>query len=412
MPQQDISRLLSAPLGLLLWSLFVLVLASSPASGLGNSPALSMKSGELLGLDGKCIEVLGNSSEDRTPLVLATCNGQENQQWTVFHDGSITGLAGKCISSVSPEGQPPRIVLNTCEDGYIPWIWDGAFPSFFELGTFGGCMGTQNGASSNGTPLLFLPCTGEDSQRFTFTSAPTELLILPNIRLSTLTPGGRTTLLALRNAGDSRMALRILYTRTSATGRRVLAENLVLEPRSVYATNLRDAEVFGNLPDQHSGHLQIGAYAPETLEPWPAPPLYGDFFRINPEQNYASGANLTWTNTANRGGGPILCNRWDTRFLHGGGFGGRTVFSFHAATPATYLAAAGKVYDHSGLFLGQVYIAGNEANTVNSADLDLFGATSGTIEWTLGEGALGQVSSDYFAAGRYSVGLQGHCRDE
>jgi len=59
---------------------------------------------------GRCIEVVGGSSTNGTPVQVATCVDGSPQRWTVTNSGLITGIAGKC--------------LQIGNDGVSAQIWD------------------------------------------------------------------------------------------------------------------------------------------------------------------------------------------------------------------------------------------------------------------------------------------------
>ncbi|HEY0800038.1 MAG TPA: ricin-type beta-trefoil lectin domain protein [Steroidobacteraceae bacterium] len=43
----------------------------------------TISNGQIIGLGGKCLDVLGGSTSDTTPLILATCSSSASQQWSV-----------------------------------------------------------------------------------------------------------------------------------------------------------------------------------------------------------------------------------------------------------------------------------------------------------------------------------------
>ncbi|MEV4560827.1 ricin-type beta-trefoil lectin domain protein [Kitasatospora sp. NPDC049285] len=76
---------------------------------------------------GKCVDASGRKTTAGTPVILYTCSGATNQQWTFQPDGSIVGVqSGLCLDVT------------------------------------GG-----NVVAPNGTKLELWPCTGQDNQRWT-----------------------------------------------------------------------------------------------------------------------------------------------------------------------------------------------------------------------------------------------------
>ncbi len=71
--------------------------------------------GELRGINNKCVDAAGNSKKNGTQLILWDCNGGENQQWHFSDDGQIQGMGNKCFDmtgNVSDNGT--KITLWKC----------------------------------------------------------------------------------------------------------------------------------------------------------------------------------------------------------------------------------------------------------------------------------------------------------
>ncbi|MEV4615634.1 RICIN domain-containing protein, partial [Kitasatospora sp. NPDC049258] len=80
-----------------------------------------------LRVQGRCVDASGRKTAPETPIVLYTCNGGTNQQWTLKADGSIVGVqSGLCLDVI------------------------------------GGAV-----AAPNGTKLELWPCTGQANQLWT-----------------------------------------------------------------------------------------------------------------------------------------------------------------------------------------------------------------------------------------------------
>ena len=74
------------------------------APGLLASPALALAvsgntsiSGQIVGIAGKCLDNSGGSTANGNPIVLSTCNGSAEQQWTLPGDGTIRNQ-GHCLA--------------------------------------------------------------------------------------------------------------------------------------------------------------------------------------------------------------------------------------------------------------------------------------------------------------------------
>jgi lysophospholipase L1-like esterase len=77
----------------------------------------------------KCLDASGQGTADGTPVIIWTCSGQANQQWTVNADGTITG------------------------------------------GQSGRCLDATGGGTAGGTKLILWTCHGQANQRWTLRAA-------------------------------------------------------------------------------------------------------------------------------------------------------------------------------------------------------------------------------------------------
>jgi hypothetical protein len=183
-------------------------------------------------------------------------------------------------------------------------------------------------------------------------------------------------------------------------GSEIVEEEYDLPAHATWTRNLRDVA---------AGALRMGSLivTATKVSNGQAVPIGGDYFVIDPGQNFASGNELLdWTD-----GG---CELWDARMLNGGAFDGGTRFFFYTPDnppgPLTHLIAVGDVYTEAGVFAGvlQVRSTGSATEIAASeiAGLPAFAA----IEWTLVQGK-GAIMTTFSAAGRYSVGVSSICRD-
>ncbi len=388
-----------------------------PAVGQAKHPAqpsafLSLRSGPLLGVGGKCVDILGGDAAVGTPVVLYGCHGEDNQQWDLVTDGfgniGIRGLDDTCLvpGAVGASGYS-EMVLRNCRVGTEALDWEivGSFPDDFQLKRFSTdeCLDVFQEGTANGTSLIVFPCHGDVNQRWSFPSAPRDQLLLPYFRFDG-GGGPKSTLLAIRNAGESPLTLRLsLFWEQTPSVSPQKTITVELAAGGVSTLNLRQLDfVF-------RGFLTVDAFDPETLDPVDSPPIYADYFSLDSQENFASGGLLTrkgsWSSP------PALCRRWDTRFLVGGGFSGGTVFDFYAVEGGrTALLAIGEVFDEAGNFIKTIEIVAPHAASITAASLDL-GAATGVVEWTFVGGGVGHVAATYSANGRYSVSLPGQCRD-
>jgi hypothetical protein len=127
--------------------------------GVGTPGAVT--SGPIAGAGGKCVDVNGGSSADGTPLVLWTCNGGTNQQWTP--EGATWRSLGKCMTAAGT-ADGSAVQLSTC-NGSAGQNWTtGANGS---LVTAGKCLDANGAGTADGTRLIVWSCHGGTNQRWT-----------------------------------------------------------------------------------------------------------------------------------------------------------------------------------------------------------------------------------------------------
>ncbi|HEY0800039.1 MAG TPA: ricin-type beta-trefoil lectin domain protein, partial [Steroidobacteraceae bacterium] len=70
--------------------------------------------GQIAGLGGSCLDVLGSAPSEGAQIVIVTCNGRPSQKWSVSQ-GQIIGIGGKCLDSAggNPSDAVP-LILSTC----------------------------------------------------------------------------------------------------------------------------------------------------------------------------------------------------------------------------------------------------------------------------------------------------------
>jgi len=71
---------------------------------------------QLTAFGSKCLDASGQGTADGTPVIIWSCSGQANQQWTVNADGTITGTqSGRCLDA-NGQGTAAgtKLILWTC----------------------------------------------------------------------------------------------------------------------------------------------------------------------------------------------------------------------------------------------------------------------------------------------------------
>ncbi|TDC60799.1 DUF1080 domain-containing protein, partial [Micromonospora sp. KC207] len=84
---------------------------------LGGTNPPPTRTGRIVGLAGKCLDVRNGSSADGTQVQINACNGAAGQQWTVGTDATIRSL-GKCLDvNGGSSADGAKVQLWTCNGG-------------------------------------------------------------------------------------------------------------------------------------------------------------------------------------------------------------------------------------------------------------------------------------------------------
>ncbi len=232
-------------------------------------------------------------------------------------------------------------------------------------------------------------------------------LLLPLYLVDTTEPDGATTFFAVRNELDVPAAIEIRYFRTNSPQAPQRTDAAILQGKQVLPVNLRSVD---NLQVDESG-IARGYVVVEALTEGAA--IQGDYYRVTPGEDFATGFRLLNVDSASSDND--LCGIFSLRFLNGGGFDSGTTFivwiDLDLAPDGVVLALA--AYDEAGnLLLTRTFAASEVAFEVSAAELlQPFVQDFGALELQFSDGAVGHVSAVLSAGGRYSVGLEGACRD-
>ncbi|MFB9465436.1 lectin [Streptomyces cinereospinus] len=129
----------------------------------GTSP--EPRSGEVRGVNGKCLDVSGSGTADGTQIQLWTCNGTGAQRWTVA-DGTLRAL-GKCLDvSNGGSADGTRIQLWTC-NGSTAQRWAPQADGTVRNPQSGKCLDASGGTWNDGTPVHLWTCHTGANQRWT-----------------------------------------------------------------------------------------------------------------------------------------------------------------------------------------------------------------------------------------------------
>ncbi|GGW99107.1 glycosyl hydrolase [Streptomyces malachitofuscus] len=129
------------------------------------SPA-DPRTGEVKGVNGKCLDVDNAGTADGTEIQIWSCNASAAQRWTVADDGSLRAL-GKCLD-VSGGGRADgtRIQLWTC-NGTGAQKWAARSDGTVRNPQSGKCLDASGGTWNDGTPVHLWTCHTGPNQKWT-----------------------------------------------------------------------------------------------------------------------------------------------------------------------------------------------------------------------------------------------------
>ncbi|MEV5320925.1 lectin [Streptomyces sp. NPDC052687] len=124
------------------------------------------RSGEVKGVNGKCLDVDGGQTADGTKVQVWTCNGSAAQRWTVGGDGSLKAL-GKCLDvSGGGSADGTRIQLWTC-NGTGAQKWAAQSDGTVRNPQSGKCLDASGGTWNDGTAVHLWTCHTGPNQKWT-----------------------------------------------------------------------------------------------------------------------------------------------------------------------------------------------------------------------------------------------------
>ena len=126
-------------------------------------PGVAEESGPTVGVAAECLDDVANSSTPGNPVELITCINDNEQNWTVNPDGTIT-VNGLCLDTQggAVTGGTP-VVVNTCT-GAPTQVWQqGTGNTLVNQGATM-CLTDPGGSTISGTQLQIASCAGGSSQ--------------------------------------------------------------------------------------------------------------------------------------------------------------------------------------------------------------------------------------------------------
>jgi hypothetical protein len=113
---------------------------------------------------GSCLSDPGSSTTNGTRVRAASCDGYQNQVWTLPAGEVVSQVPGRCVTdNWNSAANGTAIVLRACSNsGAQRWIAepDGT------VRIHGKCLNVQGGGTSSGTPLKLWTCNGTAAQQW------------------------------------------------------------------------------------------------------------------------------------------------------------------------------------------------------------------------------------------------------
>ncbi|MFD3540248.1 ThuA domain-containing protein [Streptomyces sp. NPDC058662] len=124
------------------------------------------RTGEVKGVNGKCLDVDGSNTADGTRVQIWTCNGTGAQKWTLSDDGTVRAL-GKCLDvSGGSSANGTKIQLWGC-NGTGAQKWAPQADGTVRNPQSGKCLDASGGTWNDGTPVHLWTCHTGPNQKWT-----------------------------------------------------------------------------------------------------------------------------------------------------------------------------------------------------------------------------------------------------
>lgn len=277
------------------------------------------------------------------------------------------------------------------------------------------CSGVAS-ADSPGVELRFRP-GGEPALRSSLAPRrlePTAALALPHYRVSGTDPDDLTTLMAVRNTTDGEVTVRVRWFERDADpldpGAVFREDTETLAPHATRTWNLQLLGLPGTITGI-AGHALVEVIEPATGAVLPTRAIAGDWFSVDPGNDFASGSALVDLSPTSPGFD--LCDRWITRFFAGGAFDGGTVLTaFLLSNPTVGTGEpvlVGNVYDEIGAFQGVAELVSGDYSFTHGIRAGDLPVAFGSIEWMLAPGALGNLEIRLDGLERFSISTPAIC---
>jgi hypothetical protein len=130
------------------------------------SPAAAPPVHPIKGFDGKCVSDKGNSSANRTKIIIWNCSSTDQAENWTFSNNEFTHN-GKCMNDQGNGGIRSKVILWTC-NGASNEKWNERANGELQLQGHGGtlCVDDPRSSTTNGTQLILYTCTDAANQRW------------------------------------------------------------------------------------------------------------------------------------------------------------------------------------------------------------------------------------------------------
>ena len=115
---------------------------------------------------GKCVSDKGNSSANRTAIVIWTCSGADQAENWTFSNGEFVHN-GSCLNDKGSGGSGTKVILYSCNGGSNE-KWSELANGEIKLQAHGGtlCLDDPRSSTKNGTQLIVYKCQGSTNQKW------------------------------------------------------------------------------------------------------------------------------------------------------------------------------------------------------------------------------------------------------
>ncbi|MFG3292701.1 ricin-type beta-trefoil lectin domain protein [Streptomyces sp. NPDC048179] len=148
-------------------------------------------SGQLIGLDGKCLDLQSANTADKTPLQIYTCNGTKAQNFRLDTQTGALTVLGKCAmptGGATTDGTP--VTLASCT-GNADQKWT-VTNGTLKHAASGKCLDIPGGDSTDGTDLQITTCNGNAAQKWAFSDQTSYLYDAAGNRIIAATTSAHT----------------------------------------------------------------------------------------------------------------------------------------------------------------------------------------------------------------------------